>query len=194
MHRTAGRPSPLELFLPSNSSYDRRKGVGLPPSHLTPVYLEAPVRDGLRTPPGDNMGTTYQHPQYAPNYTGRQESAYSVPSVGQDSYAGAYVGANGVQRHYSIPSQQPTQIPTTILRHEVQNPLPSYRQPASPVPPNRTSTLGTVPEHSRKKSTSAEAILSNLQIPSAINNSGGSLAEFAAQVRIQNYIPRVWAN
>lgn len=40
-----------------------------------------------------------------------------------------------------------------------------------------------VEEQARRKSTNGDMIIPNLQIPSSINNSGGSLAEFAAQVR-----------
>jgi hypothetical protein len=189
MHRTAGRPTPLNFLVPSEPAYggDRRKDIGFSQSHLSPGYLEAPIRDGLRTPPGDNMGTTYQQPQYT-NYAGRQDSAYSVPSVGPDSYAGAYVGANTVPRQYSTHSQ-PAQVPTSALRNEVQNPLPPYRQqPSSPLPSSRSNNLGTVAEQPRRKSTNGDVILPNLQIPSSINNSGGSLAEFAAQVRLREIL------
>lgn len=188
MHRTAGRPAPLDFYLPSSSAYgtDRRKDFGVSQSQLAPVYLEAPVRDGLRTPPGDNMGTTYQHPQYT-NYAGRQEPVYSVPSVGQDSYAGAYTGSNAASRPYptlSQPAQAPVQIPTSALRNEIQNPLPPYRQqPSSPAPANKSNNLVPAAQEPRRKSTTGDVIQPNLQIPQTINNSGGSLAEFAAQVR-----------
>ncbi|TVY68907.1 Meiotically up-regulated protein, partial [Lachnellula suecica] len=182
MHRTAGRPNLLDYCLPSEPVYgfDRRKEIQLSHYHRTPLYLEAPIRDGLRTPPEDNMGTTYQQPQYS-NYAGRHEAAYSIPPVGQDSYAGAYAGASSAPRQYSALSQ-PAQIPNSALRNEVQNTLPPYRQPASPLPSGRTSTQGSVVEQTRRKSTNADVILPNLQIPSSINNSGGSLAEFAAQI------------
>ncbi|TVY38820.1 Meiotically up-regulated protein [Lachnellula subtilissima] len=187
MHRTTRRPAPLDFSLQSNSAYciDRRKYLGVPNSQFSPVYLEAPVRDGLHTPPGDNMGTTYQHPQYT-NYAGRQDPPYSIPSVGQNGYAGAYAGASAAPSQYSTLSQ-PTaqvssQIPTSALRNEVQNVLPPYRQPSSPAPASRTNIMGPVEEQSRRKSTTRDMIIPNLQIPSSINDSGGSLAEFAAQI------------
>ncbi|TVY90095.1 Meiotically up-regulated protein [Lachnellula willkommii] len=187
MHRTTRRPAPLDFSLPPNSAYgiDRRKYLGVPHSQFSPVYLEAPVRDGLHTPPGDNMGTTYQHPQYT-NYAGRQDPPYSIPSVGQNGYAGAYTGASAAPRQYSTLSQPtaqvPSQIPTSALRNEVQNVLAPYRQPSSPAPASRTNIMRPVEEQSRRKSTNGDMIIPSLQIPSSINNSGGSLAEFAAQI------------
>jgi hypothetical protein len=140
------------------------------------------------------MGTTYQHPQYT-NYAARHHPPYSVPSVGQDSYAGAYTGASAAPRQYSTQSQTtaqvPVQIPASALRNEVQNVLPPYRQPSSPVPSSRTNILGPVEEQPRRKSTNGDMILPDLQIPSSINNSGGSLAEFAAQVRMRNFCSRI---
>ena len=143
------------------------------------------------------MGTTYQHPQYT-NYAGRQDPPYSVSSVGQDGYAATYTGASAAPRQYSTLSQPtaqvPVQVPTSALRNEVQNVLPPYRQPSSPVSASRTNILGTVEEQPRRKSTNGDVILPNLQIPSSINNSGGSLAEFAAQVRRRNLYGQVYTD
>lgn len=185
MHRTSARPAPLDFLLPSNPTYgiDRRKDIGLshPLPQLTPDYLEAPVRDGLRTPPADDMGTAYQyqHPQ-SNKYAGRQDATFSTGAASGASYNGSYAGANMQGRQYSTLSQPPS---VSTLRNEVQAPSSAYNtQPPSPQPPNRTDVLAPPEGLPRRRSANSDMILPNLQIPSSINNSGGSLAEFAAQV------------
>ncbi|KAH8668202.1 cyclin-domain-containing protein [Tricladium varicosporioides] len=184
MHRTAARPAPLDLRTPStHSSYDidRRKDFGLAQAQPLTNYLQATIRDGLHTPPADDMGTTYQQPQYTP-YGSRQDSAYAAgPSSG--GYAGAYSGHSGHGRQYSSHSSSTisSQSSTSTLRHEVpQHSL--YRQPTSPQASQRTSTLAAQEEEPRRRSTNGDMILPNLRIPETINDSGGSLAEFAAQI------------
>src|SRR3954451_23055328 len=107
MHRTSARPAPLDFLLPPSHSstynIDRRKDIGFstPLPNIIPGYLEAPVRDGLRTPPADDMGTTYQQPQYT-NYPGRQDGTYPTPAVSGNgnSYNGLYSGAGTQHRAY----------------------------------------------------------------------------------------------
>ena len=191
MHRTSARPAPLDFLLPSNPTYgiDRRKDIGLtyPLPQLTPGYLEAPTRDGLRTPPADDMGTAYQyqHPQFN-NYAGRQDATYSTGGASGGSYSGSYTGANMQGRQRSTLSQPPPASALT-LRNEVQGPSSAYNtQPPSPQPANRTDALAPPEGLPRRRSANSDMILPNLQIPSSINNSGGSLAEFAAQVRTRS--------
>lgn len=187
MHRTSARPAPLDFLLPSNPPYgiDRRKDVGLSHSlpQLTPGYLEAPVRDGLRTPPADDMGTAYQYQQSQYNtYTSRQDSTYPTAGSSGSSYGGSYGGANVQGRQYTSMSHPPS-ASTSTLRNEVQGPSSVYNtQPPSPQPANRTEALAPPEGLPRRRSANSDMILPNLQIPSSINNSGGSLAEFAAQV------------
>lgn len=187
MHRTSARPAPLDFLLPSAHlpfGIDRRKDIGLPRSlpQFAPVYFEAPVRDGLRTPPADDMATTYQT-QYN-EYPGRRDGAYSTAGASGNNYGGVYSGANVQSRPYSIHSQPPP-ASALALRKEV-HAQPIHTQPPSPGPANKTNNLGPE-EQSGRKSATSDMILPNLQIPSSINNSGGSLAEFAAQVL--NQIP-----
>jgi hypothetical protein len=181
MHRTSARPAPLDFLLPSAHStfgIDRRKDIGLPRSlpQFAPVYFEAPVRDGLRTPPADDMATTYQT-QYN-EYSSRRDAAYSTTGVSGSNYEGAYPGANVQSRPYSIHGQP--QASASTLHREV-HAEPIHSQPPSPVPTNKSNNLAPE-EQPRRKSATSDMILPNLQIPSSINNSGGSLAEFAAQV------------
>jgi hypothetical protein len=184
MHRTSARPAPLDFLLPSAHStfgIDRQKDIGLSrcPPHFAPLYFEAPLRDGLRTPPADDMTTTYQT-QYN-EYPGRRDGAYSIAGASGNNYGGPYSGANVQSRPYSIHSQPPAASAST-LRKEVHE-QPIHTQPPSPVPVNKINNLAPE-EQPRRKSATSDMILPNLQIPSSINNSGGSLAEFAAQVLI----------
>jgi hypothetical protein len=187
MHRTSARPAPLDSLSPSNPTYgiDRRKDIGLshPFPQLTPGYLEAPVRDGLRTPPADDMGTAYQYQHsQSDSYAGRQDTSCSAGSSSGASYNGSSAGSNMPGRQYYALIQQPPSAST--LRNEVQAPSSAYgRQPASPQPANKTDVLAPPEGLPRRKSANSDMIHPNLQIPSSINNSGGSLAEFAAQVR-----------
>lgn len=187
MHRTSARPVPLDFLLPSNPTYgiDRRKDVG--PSHPVPQlpsgYFEAPIRDGLRTPPADEMGTAYQYqqPQYN-SYAGRQGAPYPTTGSSMSNYDGSYTGGNVQARQYTTISQPPPASAST-LRNELQAPSSTYNtQPPSPQPANRTDALAPPEGLPRRRSANSDMILPNLQIPSSINNSGGSLAEFAAQV------------
>ncbi|KAG0648661.1 Meiotically up-regulated 80 [Hyphodiscus hymeniophilus] len=187
MHRTSARPAPLDFLLPSNAPYgiDRRKDLRplqtVP--QLTPGYLEAPLRDGLRTPPADEMGTAYQYqPAQSNNYGRRSEATYSSGAHSGATYAGSYVGGDMPERQYSSISQPPPASVST-LRNEVQAPSSAYKnQPPSPQPANRTNVLAPPEGLPRGQSANSDMILPNLQIPSSINNSGGSLAEFAAQI------------
>jgi len=188
MHRTSARPAPLDFLLPPHSTtynIDRRKDIGLTHTlnHLAPGYFEAPIRDGLRTPPADDMSATYQHSQYN-NYAGRQDNAYPNRVTAESGYTGTYSGAHALARQYSSLGQPP--VSASALRNEVQPSQPVYQRPTSPQPANDVNTLAPPEGLPRRKSTSSDTILPNLQIPASINNSGGSLAEFAAQVCAKN--------
>lgn len=187
MHRTSARPPPLDFLLPHSSTYgiDRRKDIGLANTlpNIRSGYFEPSIRDGLRTPPADEMGTAYQQSQYN-NYTGRQDTTFPITGTSDSDYSGTYSGVNVQQRPYN-PSLNPTPS-TSILRNEVQPLHPpsqaSYPQPASPQQPHQINSLAPPESLPRRKSANNDMILPNLQIPSSINDSGGSLAEFAAQI------------
>ena len=189
MHRTSVRPAPLEFLPPSNLPYgiDRRKDVGLshPLSQLTPGYF-APLRDGLRTPPTDNMGTAYQYQHPQRNcFADRQDAAYSAGTQSASSYGGNHAGGDvsGAQRSNV---SQPPPASTSTLRAEVQASSSAYNtQPSSPQPATKTDVLAPPEGLPQRRNANSDMIIPNLQIPSSINDSGGSLAEFAAQVGIE---------
>ena len=183
MHRTSARPAPLEFLSPSSHSVtfgiDRRKD-SLPLYVLprfAPGYLETSVRDHLRTQPADEMGTKYQQPQYN-GYTSRKEHPYPTPAS-TNPFGTSYSGVIGDGRRYSTISQPAIQAP----QNELQNQR-SYVPVGTP--PTANKEMAPLESLQRQKSATADMIVPNLQIPSTINNSGGSLAEFAAQVCLPN--------
>ena len=184
MHQTATRPAPLVFPLShvhAAFGVQRQKDSGHPTSQRTPVYFEAPIRNGLHTPP-DDMGTAYQQPQYN-QYGNRSGTSSGQGEVTQGSY-GACSG-NGVQgRQYSAPHSSVNQLPlpsASTLHHEAHILQPSYRV-SNPLQ-TAINTFARPEEHPRKPSTNGDTITKALQIPAKINSSGGSLGEFAAQVR-----------
>lgn len=122
-------------------------------------------RNGLRTPPPDMSGA--QLNPLLPNGYGTN----SVVQIGPTNpYASTIYRTDmgGAGRASSVSTIQPVPIDRSRTR------LHS--------PDSRLGPLIPPPEqaHRRKRSNS---IVGHLQIPSSINNSKGSLAEFAAQVR-----------
>jgi hypothetical protein len=192
MYRTSARPAPLDFLLPSAHSVydiDRRKDVGFSHTlpHLPPVYLEAPVRGGLRTPPtpAGKMAAAYP-PQYKyEDHSGRRDSAYSS-SGALSGYIPPYNGAHvPASRPYSTMNQPPpasASASASTLQNQVLGHHSIRTQPPSPQPPTRTNATK---ETSHRKSTTNDAIRPNLQIPSTISDCGGSLPDFAAQVLTQ---------
>ncbi len=185
MYRTAERPAPLDFLLPSthSSAYNigRRKDLvphSLP--HLAPTFLEAPIREGLRTPPTDDMATAYQNATYSNAYSASRNSEYLSVEAPPSSYGGTYKNGPISEPRQYMSITQPPPASASTLRNEVQGTQPIISQPSSPEPAARTSFLSRE-EPSQRKSTS-DMIRPNLQIPKSISSSGGSLAEFAAQV------------
>lgn len=169
MYRFTTRPQPLDLLLPSphysTFDIDRRKDLGLPLPHTFPAqrnqtHLESAKTGGLHTPPEElEMASTYQPPQQY--------------NAGRDYYSEGY----GQSRSWS---NQPS---ATTLRREVQGPYSATTQPSSPQLGNRVENQDHMDNSTRRKSTTSDSIRSNLQIPDDISVTGGSLPDFAAQVR-----------
>ncbi|KAE8450930.1 hypothetical protein EG329_005370 [Mollisiaceae sp. DMI_Dod_QoI] len=184
MYRTSARPAPLDFLLPSaHSSYDidRRKDIGIshPPPQLSSIYFEAPL-SGLRTPPADDMATTYQNRQYNP-YPNARDSAYPPSGASASSYGGTYSGSSVQSRPYTTSSQSISSS-ASALRREVQGSQSLPSQPLSPASGNRSNTLAPPEDQPRRKGANGDLIRPNLQIPASICEDGGSLAEFAAQI------------
>lgn len=132
------------------------------PQHSLPA---ADIRHGLRTPPGDMSGTSV-NPLLAPNFGASQYK--SVPAAVW----------HGATRQGSVGSLVNTR--STENAHPSQTIFHSRSR----------SHENTATQHNGLKESASKArdenhdssIVSYLQIPSSINGSKGSLAEFAAQV------------
>jgi hypothetical protein len=185
MHRTSARPATLNFPFPPTPSaafgIDQRRDIGLHSlRQLTPQYFEAPPRDGLRTPPADDM-TTYQHAQYS-EYAGRPDATYAMSGPVRNGYVDSYPPVTNMQAKAYPALGQPLPLSASTLRQEIQVPLTSHRpQPQSPQHANKTGLAAAESMPTRKHS-AGEMTTPSLKIPSSVNNSGGSLAEFAAQV------------
>jgi hypothetical protein len=109
------------------------------------------------------MATAYQTQQYN-NYGTRQDTAYSVAPP---SYSNSAAATNPY-------------LPATFVARTTADGTAGAVQPyVRPQSPRDVARPTTEEDAGRRKS----VILPSLQIPSSINNSGGSLGEFAAQVR-----------
>lgn len=127
------------------------------------------------------MAMTYQQPQYN-GYAARQDGAFANVGSGT-SYVPPYYGTTTYQRSSSNLSQLPSSSSNTNPRQDSEISRPLYSRPTSPeVLANHRKP---VEEMNLKKTNSSDSILPNLQIPRTINTSGGSLAEFAAQVGLE---------
>jgi hypothetical protein len=187
MYQATGRPATLDFLFPptpyTSFGFDHRRDIGLHTiRQLTPPYSEAALQDGLRTPPADDMSTAYQHAQYN-DYAARQGGTYSMSGSTRGSYAVTYPPVTNMQaKSYSASGLLPP-VSTSSLRHEVQAPLTSHHpQPPSPQPANKTASLAAAADSTPSRKSSVGDMITPLQIPPSINISGGSLAEFAAQV------------
>jgi len=152
LHDTEGRKNSSFLHLPP---------VTLETTQVIPVYLEAPIRDGLRTPPSDDMNSTASYSQQYSGYHNRKDVPYSSHTAAQP---------------YPTTTQPLHGSNSSALSVAKGTSTYSYN-PADSPPSASTATIGS-DDILRRKS----VILPSLQIPPSINNSGGSLGEFAAQV------------
>lgn len=193
MHQTSVRPAPFSFLLPPTPQtpfgIDRRKDAGfsLPLPQITRSrYIEAPVRVGLRTPPEDDMHATYPTSQYH-NYKSRQNEDY--PAAGNVGRTNDYDGSASQSRKPSLIQQVPgAHINSAIKNTETSQSESSYNwPPVKETYQSQSTALSTLESESTrkpqaKKPSTTDTIHPSLQIPKSINDSGGSLAEFAAQV------------
>ncbi|KAL8839898.1 MAG: hypothetical protein Q9170_001578 [Blastenia crenularia] len=156
------------LFPPESSRYESRErssaGEKLRSQPRYPVE-PAEIRHGLRTPPGDMSGVSV-NPLLASNFGDFQYK--SVPtSARDDSSRQGSVGsiANGRYHHKPPPGQN-----THYNRNHAQQ-----HTSADPALLKEATTK-------LQNGVGESSIVSYLQIPSSINESKGSLAEFAAQI------------
>lgn len=163
---------------------------------------------GLRTPPTDEMGTTYQVPNmasYESNHMHR--SAYAPRATHADRSRGAigdsmYDAATrySASQGYAEQPQYQRALPQPQSYHQQQQyppmsqerpaALPSMAtQPSTSRPPTGPTTPSSVKSalslsDATTAARDAGMVLHNLQIPACISPAGGDLADFTAQVRM----------
>lgn len=123
---------------------------------------------GLRTPPRDMSGMD-GNPLLAPN--GGGQSYKRVPVVA--SNAPSYQTSQSAIDNSRIPSN----------RQPFYNSYYSAKRPQSPVLPKKDNIAQSEQTARRRASSDGNSIASHFQIPASINDSKGSLPEFAAQVK-----------
>lgn len=179
-------PTPMPSTIPSNRHI---QNVSLPPLLSLPgsvvggskgssrggqprnefgyPFVPAEIRHGLRTPPRDMSGVSV-NPLLAPNFGGCHYK--SVPALASNSSTRQSSVSTIANTRYTnrVPSSQNTHHQKTGSRENTSLDRDVLNE--------RTSSI--------RNGTDESSIVSYLQIPSSINESKGSLAEFAAQVRL----------
>lgn len=177
-------------FLPSPYQHPDSRRAPLPSSNSS-IKRPALVRDflpvnGLRTPPVDDMSTTFQ-PTLASydshaihNYTGPVSRAKVALTESRSAQYYSYPSQQTQPRHV-VSSTQPlnssfSAIPqaTAPVAQPMKAPTPESSKPSKVVPQ---------PEVSSRRG-SETLVYHSLEIPKCISPNRGNLADFAAQVRI----------
>ena len=141
----------------------------LPCSHYFPESVRGcDSKHGLRTPPRDMNGMN-GNPLLASNGEVKQYDRVPVAA--------------------SNPPPHQTSVPTLDNSNQTSNRQPFYNsyysatRHQSPVPSKKDHAVQSEQTARRRASNDSNSIASHLQIPASINDSKGSLPEFAAQVR-----------
>jgi hypothetical protein len=158
---------------------------------LTRAKHSSPAVSGLRTPPTEEMGTTYQVPNLA-SYENNNvyRSAYASTMGHADRTRGAVGDAiYDTATRYSTSQEQDHQPQyQQLIQQSRARVFPSTTSQSST---SRPSTRTPTPSSGTSAKTQSEAltavrdaamVLHNLQIPTCISPNGGDLADFTAQV------------
>lgn len=176
---------------PSFSSNSRRPvlpplGITLPkPSALThDIAYRQHLTNGLRTPPVDDMSTTYQ--QVPAAYDSHSLRSYTSAIVHPSrAKAMAVAGVNDARHYGRYPTVQQNQLQ---LQHQLQIPVsqtlhaPLHSTPSDHSTKSTPASVVSAKDAVSSRRSSEALIYHSLQIPRCISPSGGSLADFAAQV------------
>ena len=127
-------------------------------------------KSGLRTPPKEMNGNGMNgNPLAASNAERNQYKRVPVVASNAPPYQASLATLDNSKQ---VSSRQP-----------FYNSYYSATRPQSPVPPKKDHAAQSEQTARRRASNDSNSIASHLQIPSSINESKGSLPEFAAQVR-----------
>lgn len=190
MSVTAAPSTSQLLHLPLSPSFSSSRrpvlpplGIALPkPSTLARDVHHQHLANGLQTPPVDDMSTTYQQvpAAYDSHALRSYTSAIAHPSRPKTV---AVAGFNDARQYGRYPAVQQNQhqhqhqIPLSQTLHAPLHSTPSDRSTKS----TPASVVSAKDAASSRRSSEA-LIYHSLQIPRCISPSGGSLADFAAQV------------
>ncbi|TQS36955.1 hypothetical protein Golomagni_02584 [Golovinomyces magnicellulatus] len=175
MYQTTFWPALLELSFPPVSTHRTSRERKDHRSVTRRLTSDPPLeRDGLQTPPPDDMSGPHPHLHYDAHDPGPSSiyATNSMPSNMQSSFT-------------QIRSSTPVNLPPLITGNDLRDDRPRFQSWQSweqyQNPPKRQ-----VPEQQPKKRSTngSESNRINLQIPSTISVEGGSLSDFAAQVCI----------
>ncbi|PTB48513.1 hypothetical protein M431DRAFT_487511 [Trichoderma harzianum CBS 226.95] len=137
---------------------------------------------GLRTPPVDEMSTTYQQAPAAYDSHALRSYASSIahPRTSTSAAVASHDARNAAAQYYRYPTQQSqtAQSSTSQSRTATLHGTPSDRSTKSATPASSVSAKDTI---SSRRSPET-LIYHSLQIPRCISSNGGSLADFAAQM------------
>ena len=215
MCSTTTLPSVLHSFPYNRNNAILNQALRLPSSGLCQNlpnicgFADEPARwGGLRTPPSDDMSTTY-HPAQLSNYDNHVVPAYAS-GLGQAGRAKAALTEAARQSQYSrypTPIHQHSQHSHAISHSQQQHSHPlsqsttqsqarahpssgssqhasASRHSTRPSTPTSTGTLmGSHQDGSLSRRGSQAVALPGLQIPASISPNGGSISDLAAQVR-----------
>ena len=131
---------------------------------------------GLETPPQDrrDMNNTL-NPLLNPNVGGQQYQRVPVVSSNAPPYPNTQAAIDNTK--------------ASSGRQPFYNSYYSAKRPQSPVQPQKDHVAQSEQTARRRASSDGNSIASHLQIPASINDSKGSLPEFAAQVHSLSFCP-----
>lgn len=183
-------PSTHLLHLPLSPSFSSSRrpvlpppGIALPkPPTLRDIAHYQHLANGLRTPPVDDMSTTYQ--QVPAAYDSHALRSYTSAIVHPNRpKTVAVAGFNDARQYGRYPTVQQNQhqyqhqIPASQTLHAPLHSTPSDRSAKS-----TPASVVSAKDAALSRRSSEALIYHSLQIPRCISPSGGSLADFAAQV------------
>ena len=195
----------LAPSMPSTLVSDYHFNGGLPPIHQGRNIAQewentsVPRGEHNHTPPIGHIprpGDGYEHrnnglPSPPPSHPPRMGSGDGNPilaaNIGGQQYRRVPVVASNAPPYQT---QQPTvdNSRTVNTRQPFYNTYYSANRPQSPVLPKKDNAAQNKQTARRRALSDGNSIASHLQIPASVNDSKGSLPEFAAQVSIFAHI------
>ena len=161
------------------------------PQHWKSAKEDIRLRGGpcAHTPPllgnGPYRGTQFNHGLNTPPLDRREMNGNPLlnPNIGGQAYQRVPVVTSNPPLHNNLHAQTTNDnTKTSNARQPFYNSYYSAKRPQSPILPQRDHAAQSEQSAHRRASSDGNAIASHLQIPSSINDSKGSLPEFAAQV------------